>query len=161
VSGNGCVSLAAKCGTWGSDFTTFNPKTNLCSTLKEGDYVCYSTGNAYTPPRPDAPKPNADDTCAAYLSQNTDICAKLAIAVNQIGSFNKGEMLESNATNCIVYKDPRSWDDSVTTCSIPCGPAIEAARAEGRTMNYSCGGHFPLTTRCRGSLFQGPQTSTA
>lgn len=95
VAGDGCASLAAKCGIRGSDFTTFNPKPNLCSTVQVGDYVCCSAGDPYTPPKPDPPAQIPDGTCASYLIQNTDTCAGLAtqygLTVDQIELYNKGK----------------------------------------------------------------------
>jgi len=95
VAGDGCASLAAKCGIRGSQFTTFNPKPDLCSTLQVGDYVCCSAGDPYTPPKPDPPQQNADGTCASHLIQNTDTCSQLAtthgLTVEQIESYNKGK----------------------------------------------------------------------
>lgn len=94
-SGDGCASLASKCGIKGADFTKFNPKANLCATLQPGDYVCCSAGDAYTPPKPDAPKPDANGNCASHLIQDGDTCAKLAqtygITVEQIETFNNGK----------------------------------------------------------------------
>ncbi|KAH8901476.1 class V chitinase Chi100 [Thozetella sp. PMI_491] len=94
VSGDGCGSLAAKCGISGAEFMSYNTKANLCSTLQVDDYVCCSAGDPYTPPKPDPPAPNPDGTCATHLIVNGDTCAKLAqtygLTVDEIESFNKG-----------------------------------------------------------------------
>jgi chitinase len=66
VSGDSCGALATKCGISASDFTKFNPASNLCSTLAIGQYVCCSSGTL-----PDlTPKPNADGSCATYTVQS-------------------------------------------------------------------------------------------
>lgn len=74
VSGDGCASLASKCGISGSDFTKYNSATNFCATLKPGQPVCCSSGQL-----PDlTPKPNADGSCAVYTTQSGDTCADIA-----------------------------------------------------------------------------------
>lgn len=45
VSGDSCASLASRCGISGFNFEKFNPKTNLCSTLKPKQYVCCTEGD--------------------------------------------------------------------------------------------------------------------
>lgn len=92
--GDGCASLSAKCGIRGADFLKYNPKSNLCSTLQPEDYVCCSQGDPYTEPKPQAPQPNPDGSCAVHLLQTGDTCDKLAriygLTIAEIESFNKG-----------------------------------------------------------------------
>ncbi|KAK7956390.1 uncharacterized protein PG986_005612 [Apiospora aurea] len=92
-AGDGCASLAARCGIRGADFVKFNPRSDLCSAITAGDYVCCSAGEPYTPTKPDSPKPSEDGTCAVHLIENGDTCASLAqkhgITVEDIGSFNQ------------------------------------------------------------------------
>ena len=60
VKDDGCASLAARCGIRGADFMKYNPKTDLCSTLKEKQWVCCSEGTL-----PDhRPKPQPNGVCA-------------------------------------------------------------------------------------------------
>ncbi|KAL2134930.1 hypothetical protein VTI74DRAFT_10423 [Chaetomium olivicolor] len=77
------------------DFLRYNPKSDLCSTLQPGDYVCCSAGDPYTEPKPQAPQPDADGSCAVHFIRNFDICASLGKAYGlteaQIESFNKGK----------------------------------------------------------------------
>ncbi|KFY07990.1 hypothetical protein V492_06644 [Pseudogymnoascus sp. VKM F-4246] len=84
-----CTSLATKCGISGTDFMKVNTKTNLCSTLQEGQLVCCTSGK-----RPDLkPKPSADGVCATYTTQPDDNCSKLAAArdltLTDLENFNK------------------------------------------------------------------------
>ncbi|KAH6688887.1 glycoside hydrolase family 18 protein [Plectosphaerella plurivora] len=97
-SGDGCASLAAKCAIRGADFIKFNPAaacTATGSALWPGDYVCCSAGDPYTEPKPQAPKPNADGTCAVHLISNGDTCAQLAkthgLTEVLLEGFNKGK----------------------------------------------------------------------
>lgn len=90
VSGDGCASLATKCGISGNDFMKYNSyNSNLCSALKVKQYVCCSSGTL-----PDMrPKPNADGTCRAYTVQKDDGCWAIAdsfgITQDSIEQFNK------------------------------------------------------------------------
>lgn len=66
-----------------------NPKSNLCSTLAEGQHVCCSAGNL-----PDLrPKPDANGNCATYTTQKDDSCSKIAASLGlvetDIEEFNK------------------------------------------------------------------------
>jgi len=85
VSGDGCGSLASKCGISGNDFMKYNTKTNLCSTLAEGQPVCCESGSL-----PPAPSPDSDGYCASYTVKDQDYCAKIA-ATNQITTDNLEE----------------------------------------------------------------------
>ncbi|KAK4034272.1 hypothetical protein C8A01DRAFT_39279 [Parachaetomium inaequale] len=88
VAGDGCGSLASKCGISGADFATFNPSSTLCSTLQVDQHVCCSAGDL-----PDfRPQPSPDGTCATYTVQAGDYCALIAsnnyITADDIESFN-------------------------------------------------------------------------
>jgi len=103
--GDGCASLASKCGIRGADFMSFNepkekpkdPKTpGLCESLHSDDYVCCSAGDPYVAsPKAAVPAPNSDGTCVTYEIRATDTCDKLSrqyhLTVAQIESFNKGK----------------------------------------------------------------------
>ena len=89
VSGDGCASLASRCGITGAQLSQYNPDSSFCMTLQPGQHVCCSSGTL-----PDfAPKPNADGTCATYLVKSGEFCATIAAAnsltVAQLESFNK------------------------------------------------------------------------
>ena len=91
VSGDSCGSLASKCGISSADFTKYNTKTNLCSTLAVGQPVCCSSGTL-----PDIrPKPNSDGTCATYKVNSGDTCSALAasngLTQDEIEEFNEGQ----------------------------------------------------------------------
>lgn len=95
VAGDGCTSLAAKCGIRGAHFILYNPKSDVCDTLQPGDYVCCSAGDPYNPSTPTPPSPNSDGTCASYIIQSGDTCAALAqtfgLTVDKLEGFNKGK----------------------------------------------------------------------
>ena len=89
VSGDGCGSLAARCGISGATFESYNPLPALCSTLQIGQHVCCSPGDL-----PDfRPQPNPDGTCATYTVQAGEWCALIAsdhfITADDIENFNK------------------------------------------------------------------------
>ncbi|KAI8722844.1 Chitinase [Fusarium sp. LHS14.1] len=87
--GDSCTTLSTRCGIRGADFLKYNTKSNLCATLKGGDYVCCSAGDPYKPP---APEPNADGTCKTHLIENGDSCDSLAkkfgVTVKDIEKWN-------------------------------------------------------------------------
>ncbi|CZS72048.1 unnamed protein product [Fusarium graminearum] len=89
--GDTCTSLTVRCGIRGADFVKYNTKSNLCSTLREGDSVCCSAGDL---PKPETPKPNADGTCATHLIHNGDTCDSVSkqfgVTVKDIEKWNKG-----------------------------------------------------------------------
>lgn len=90
VSGDGCGTLASKCGISASDFTKYNPDPNLCSTLAVGQRVCCSEGTL-----PDIkPKPNSDGSCASYVVQSGDTCSAIAasngLTADDLANFNDG-----------------------------------------------------------------------
>ncbi|KAK1244939.1 hypothetical protein MKX08_004568 [Trichoderma sp. CBMAI-0020] len=89
IPGDSCGSLAKKCGISGTNFTKYNPKKNLCSTLAVKQHVCCSSG---TLPNY-APKPQSDGVCATYLVKKGDTCADLAafytVTITQIENWNK------------------------------------------------------------------------
>ncbi|KAJ9421240.1 hypothetical protein FOXG_17685 [Fusarium oxysporum f. sp. lycopersici 4287] len=90
-SGDTCTTLSVRCGIRGADFVKYNTKSNLCSTLREGDAVCCSAGDL---PKPETPKPNADGTCATHLIHNGDTCDSLSklfgVTVKDLEKWNKG-----------------------------------------------------------------------
>jgi hypothetical protein len=123
--GDGCPSLASKCGISPSDFTKYNPNPTLCSNLKYPQQVCCSAGTL------PVPKPNADGTCATYLVKKLDTCDDLAlqysITADQIDSFNKGRTwgwtdcpgMQANINICLSSGNapmPATYDNAV------CGP---------------------------------------
>ena len=65
ISGDGCGSLAERCGISPADFTKYNSyDKDLCSTLKVGQIVCCSAGTL-----PDIrPKPKPDGECFSYTT---------------------------------------------------------------------------------------------
>ncbi|KAI8409045.1 hypothetical protein FOFC_11997 [Fusarium oxysporum] len=90
-SGGTCTTLSVRCGIRGADFVKYNTKSNLCSTLREGDAVCCSAGDL---PKSETPKPNADGTCATHLIHNGDTCDSLSklfgVTVKDLEKWNKG-----------------------------------------------------------------------
>lgn len=87
--GDGCGSLASRCGISGANFDKYNNKKGLCGNLKPGQHVCCSSGSL-----PDLrPKPQADGTCATYTVKDNDDCnglaAQFGLTKKDIEGFNK------------------------------------------------------------------------
>lgn len=74
MSGDGCASLAARCGISAADFTSFNPSPTLCSTLVPGQKVCCSAGGLPVPVK------NSDGSCANYTVVSGDSCNSIALS---------------------------------------------------------------------------------
>jgi chitinase len=89
VSGDGCWSIATRCGITQTQLISYNNDANLCSDLQVGQYICCSSGTL-----PDfTPQPNADGTCKSYTVKSGDYCAAIAQAntmtVTDIENRNK------------------------------------------------------------------------
>lgn len=75
-AGDGCWSLAQRCGISEANLTTYNSAPNFCSDIKVGQYICCSAGSL-----PDfAPKPYANGTCYTYAVKSGDTCSAIATA---------------------------------------------------------------------------------
>ncbi|RFU78376.1 glycosyl hydrolase family 18 [Trichoderma arundinaceum] len=89
VSGDGCGSLASKCGLSSADFTKLHSDSKFCSSLQVGQRICCTHGTL-----PDlTPKPNPDGSCSSYTVKQDDSCATigapLGLTVDKIESLNK------------------------------------------------------------------------
>lgn len=91
VANDGCDTLASRCGISSADFTTYNlADDSFCSNLVPNQRVCCTAGTL-----PDiSPKPNADGSCATYLTTDNDNCDALAaeygLTVDKLEEYNKG-----------------------------------------------------------------------
>lgn len=89
-TGDSCGSLASRCGISGPAFEKYNSGVkNLCSTLKDKQYVCCSSGTL-----PDhRPKPGSDGSCNVHKIEKNDGCwaiaDKFGITQDDIEKFNK------------------------------------------------------------------------
>lgn len=128
-SGDGCGSLADRCGISGNDFTKFNSKTsNLCSTLKVKQWVCCSSGDL-----PDhTPQPGSDGMCASYTIKPDDGCYAIAdsfgIDTQRLIDSNKKtwgfsgcENLQLGQVICLSSGDPPMPAQDPTAI---CGPTM-------------------------------------
>ncbi|KAM0323764.1 hypothetical protein ACHAQA_008701 [Verticillium albo-atrum] len=130
--GNSCASLAVRCGIKGPDFMKYNTNSQLCATLKIGQYVCCSSGTL-----PDMrPKPDADGTCATHEIEPDEGCWSIAesfgITQKDIETFNKGtwgwagcDRLQPNQIICLSKGNtpmPAQLPD------VACGPQKQGTR---------------------------------
>jgi len=165
VAGDGCASLAAKCGISGSEFMTYNTKSDLCATLQADDYVCCSAGDPYEPPKPDAPQQQADGTCATHLIQTTDTCSDLAtkhgLTVEQIEGFNKGKTW--GWTKCADMLAGYNLCLSEGSPPLPppqqgaeCGPLVPGTEWTDKSIDMTELNPCPLKACCSNWGFCGP-----
>ncbi|KAJ5781679.1 uncharacterized protein N7518_010162 [Penicillium psychrosexuale] len=113
VSGDGCASLASRCGITAAQLSTYNPSSTLCSSLAVGEIICCSEGSV-----PDlSPQPSSDGTCYSYTVKSGDDCPDLATTwhttQDKIESYNKdtwGWMgcanLQAESTICLSSGEP-------------------------------------------------------
>ena len=153
VSGDGCGSLAQKCGVSGFDFEKFNSKTpNLCSTLQAKQWVCCSAGDL-----PDhTPQPDAQGRCFTYTAQPGEGCWAIGqafgIDTQHIEDSNKLTFgfagcprLQKGQVICLSKGDPPMPAQDPTTV---CGPWVVGTQ---RPANYSDVGKLnpcPLNACC-------------
>ncbi|KAH7094131.1 hypothetical protein BKA62DRAFT_51123 [Auriculariales sp. MPI-PUGE-AT-0066] len=87
VSGDGCASLAQKCGISGADFTKFNPTLD-CSKLAVDDWVCCSSGTLPSK----RPSQNPDGSCFSVDVVDGSFCGqwitKYAVTEAEINTWN-------------------------------------------------------------------------
>lgn len=139
-SGDGCGSLASKCGLKPADFTELHSDDkDFCSTLAVGQAVCCTRGKL-----PDLrPKPGADGSCATYTVKKDDGCSTIAVAhgltQDDIEDFNKktwgwngcGSPLWVDSVICLstgTSPFPASVDNA------QCGPTVPGTKMpEGST----------------------------
>lgn len=73
ASGDGCGSLATKCGISPSDFTKYNSGDSFCSSLTPNQHVCCSAGTLpdFSPPK------NSDGSCSVCTPYPTRCDAEI------------------------------------------------------------------------------------
>jgi hypothetical protein len=153
ASGDGCSSLAQKCGISQTQFRNYNPSAAACgpTSVTVGEYVCCSPGTL-----PDfSPKPNADGSCASYTVQTGDNCANIAaansITTDQLNEFN---------TNTWGWKgcDPLALGNICLSTGSPpmpapvansvCGPTVPGTAAPAAGIDISTLNPCPLNACC-------------
>jgi chitinase len=76
VSGDGCFTIAQRCGITQDQLSQYNGGGNFCGTIQVGQYVCCSAGTL-----PDfTPQPQPDGSCTTYIIQTGDLCSAIANA---------------------------------------------------------------------------------
>ncbi|KAH8894660.1 glycoside hydrolase [Thozetella sp. PMI_491] len=152
ISGDGCASLASKCGISGDDFTKYNPKTDLCSTLMPKQYVCCSAGTL-----PDhTPQPGSDGSCYEYTVQEGDGCWAIgdAFGIDQtaIENYNKQTWgwggcgaLQKGQKICLSKGSP-PFPDSVE--GVTCGPTVPGTEKPTDGTNWADLNPCPLNSCC-------------
>lgn len=73
-SGDGCYSLAQRCGISQSTFISHNPSPFSCNIIEVGDFVCCSAGTL-----PDlSPQKQSNGDCTSYTVNSGDTCSSIA-----------------------------------------------------------------------------------
>ncbi|KAK4447349.1 hypothetical protein QBC34DRAFT_355211 [Podospora aff. communis PSN243] len=107
VSHDDCAKLRDRCGITTEQFYKFNPKSDLCSTLMPGNYVCCSEGDPYEKPKPEKPKPGANGVCATHLIVEDDNCFNIAekygVTIAEIEEWNNGKTWAWSSCDRILH----------------------------------------------------------
>ncbi|UKZ74675.1 hypothetical protein TrVFT333_002345 [Trichoderma virens FT-333] len=153
VAGDGCDTLATKCGISAQDLSKFNPSPTLCSGLQPGERICCTAGTL-----PDlTPKPNPDGSCAKYTIQPNDFCAQIAAAnsltVDQLEAFNDKTTWGWNGCNDLAagINICLSTGSPPLPAPIPnsvCGPVVPGSAAPKAGQALGDLNPCPLNTCC-------------
>ncbi|KAM3064854.1 hypothetical protein ACMFMF_011694 [Clarireedia jacksonii] len=148
VSGDGCGSLATKCGISAADFTTYNPSTTLCSTLAIGE----SAGTL-----PDlAPQKNSDGSCSSYALIADDTCDNLAatytITTDNIETWNSETWGWHGCTDLqvgqIICLSTGTPPMPATLANAVCGPQVVGTLPPNASQTLSELNPCPLNACC-------------
>lgn len=174
ASGDGCGDLAERCGISGADLEKYNPDPNLCSSLAVGQRVCCVSVPIISPSTcvsiqkakidqtsgnlPDIrPPPEANGTCASYVTKEGDSCAAIAAAnglnATQLENFNKVkvwgfdscENLGAEVRICLSEGDaplPATQENAI------CGPTMPGTEPPASGTNISDLNPCPLNACC-------------
>ncbi|KAK4184949.1 hypothetical protein QBC35DRAFT_538819 [Podospora australis] len=162
LAGDGCGSLATRCGIPPNDMYKYNPKPNLCASLQVGDYICCSPGDPSTPPKP---TPNLAGTCAIHLIQGGDTCGSLAsrygITTHDIERFNRGKTWAWTDCKNLILGYNLCVSDGFPPLPPPqagtkCGPLVPGTRHPSPTMSLADLNPCPLKACCSNWGFCGP-----
>lgn len=161
-SGDGCASLASRCGISGDDFMRYNSQPNFCSTLQPGGYACCSAGDPYSPPRPSA---GSDGVCATHLIANGDTCGALAakynVKVEEIQAWNAGKTWAWTACEDMLVGYNLCVSDGLAPMPPPqagteCGPLVPGTkRPSDSSISLADLNPCPLKTCCSNWGFCG------
>jgi hypothetical protein len=152
VAGDGCASLAQKCGISGVDFTSYNPGSNFCASLQPSQHVCCSAGSL-----PNfAPKPNSDGSCATYTVQSNDNCANIAIkyslTVDQLSKLNVNTWGWNGCSNIwlgtIICISTGSSPMPAALAGTTCGPQVPGTQRPPPGTDLSSLNPCPLNACC-------------
>lgn len=152
VSGDGCGSLAVRCGITAAAFTTYNPATTFCSTLQPGQHVCCSAGTLpnYAPPE------NADGSCATHKVLADENCSYLAAAYSltaaEIESYNAKTWgwlgcgdVQLGAIICLSAGTPPM---PAADPGAVCGPTVVGTKAPAAGVSIASLNPCPLNACC-------------
>lgn len=150
-AGDGCWSLAQRCGISQQDLTSYNPAPNFCNNILADQYVCCSEGSL-----PDfSPKPDDDGNCYVYVIKQDDTCLDIAKAnkmdADKIPDYNNltwgwtgCNMLQRGQKICLSEGMPPfpSPADGVN-----CGPQVRSFPSPSPIYCYGTEAQMPLPLR--------------
>lgn len=157
MAGDDCGKIARRCGISDADFYKFNTKSDLCATLMPGQFICCSAGDPYVKPKPAAPKPGSDGTCATHLIAAGDTCFSISerygVTVINIERWNKGRTWAWSSCERILP----SYNMCVSAGKVPlpppaigteCGPLVPGTKRLNDTSSIADLNPCPLRACC-------------
>ncbi|KAJ5167058.1 uncharacterized protein N7482_005839 [Penicillium canariense] len=150
--GDSCPSLESICGISANDFTNYNPKPNLCTTLAVGQFVCCSSGTLPDP----TPQQQANGSCYTYQVQIGEGCFAIAeshyITQDDIESYNGNAwgwagcgQLQPDQSICLSKGAPPF---PAPISNAVCGPQVPGTQAPSAGTNISMMNLCPLNACC-------------
>ncbi len=159
VSGDGCASLASRCGISATDFYSYNPSPTLCSTLAVGQKVCCSSGGLPVPAQ------NSDGSCASYTVVAGDTCSAIALSNSitiadlearntQTWGWGGCSGLQAGQIICLSTGTPPM---PAAVAGAVCGPQVPGTAKPASGTNLSSLNPCPLNACC--NMYVSPLVS--
>ncbi len=128
IQGDGCPSLAVRCGVSGDAFDSYNPGSTFCSSLQAMQHVCCSAGTLPSY----APSPNGDGSCATHAVLPTEFCNEIAanysLTLDQLTSYNAHTWAFNGCgdlwTGTVICVSPGTPPMPAPVANAVCGPQV-------------------------------------
>lgn len=150
-SGDGCWSLAQRCGITKDELDSYNGPASFCDSITVKQYVCCSSGSL-----PDFTPQPTDGNCYAYTVQANDTCASTAAAHQmQVSGIENNNNQSWGWMGCsdlqIGQKICLSTGNPPFPVNLPnavCGPQVNNTIQTSNPMTWSDLNPCPLNACC-------------
>lgn len=150
-SGDGCYSLAQRCGITQDELESYNGGASFCDSVQVDQYVCCSSGTL-----PDLSPQPTDGNCYAYTIQSGDTCSAIATAyqmdvsgIEDNNDLTWGWMgcsdLQIGQVICLSSGNPPF---PTTVANAVCGPQVNDTTPTSDPLTWSDLNPCPLNACC-------------